>query len=81
MRLKIEIDDKSSEKSISSLLRAIEIVGSQKKLSKIIGIGQQSISKWLIILKRVPAERVLDIEKATHGKVTRYDLRPDLYKK
>ncbi len=28
---------------------------------------------------RVPAERVLAIEAATHGKVTRYDLRPDVF--
>ncbi len=27
----------------------------------------------------VPAERVLEIEAATEGKVTRHELRPDLY--
>lgn len=29
--------------------------------------------------KRVPAERVLQIERATEGAVTRYEMRPDLY--
>lgn len=28
---------------------------------------------------RVPAERVLDVERITNGQVTRHQLRPDLY--
>ncbi len=40
-------------------------------------VTQGAISQWLH--GRVPAERVLHVERATHGRVTRYELRPDLY--
>lgn len=36
-------------------------------------ISSQAISQW----KRVPAERVLEVERLTG--VSRYDLRPDVY--
>lgn len=38
-----------------------------------IAITSQAISQW----KRVPAERVLDVERVTG--ISRHDLRPDLY--
>lgn len=38
---------------------------------------QGAVSQWL--RKRVPAELVLQIERATDGQVTRQELRPDLY--
>lgn len=38
-------------------------------------ISPQGVSKW----HRVPAERVLDVEKVTNGGFTRHELRPDLY--
>lgn len=40
-------------------------------------ITQGAISQWLN--KRVPAEKVLLLEKATGGQVSRYDVRPDIY--
>jgi len=39
---------------------------------------QGAISQW-IINNRIPALRVLQIEKLTNGKITRYEMRPDLY--
>ena len=40
---------------------------------------QQHIWNWLHRDKTVPAEAVLPIEAATKGKVTRHELRVDLY--
>lgn len=57
------------------LQRAAEAVGSQQRLAEVLGITPQAVSQW----DRVPAERVIAIERATGGKVTRHELRPDLY--
>lgn len=48
-------------------------IGGSAALAKAIGgISSQAISQW----KRVPADRVLDVERATG--VSRHELRPDL---
>ena len=61
-----------------ALLSAIDCVGGQPNLAKVLGIRQQSVSKW-VRAGRAPATRVLAIEKATGGHITRHQLRPDLY--
>lgn len=65
--------------TIKALLKAIDIVGGQAALARFCGVSQPSVNKWLHKSRYVPAERVLDIERATKGKVTRYQLRPDIY--
>jgi|TARA_R110000796_G_scaffold21207_3_gene62514 DNA-binding transcriptional regulator YdaS (Cro superfamily) len=45
----------------------------QSRLAEGLGITTQAISQW----RRVPAERVLSVERLTG--VCRQDLRPDLY--
>lgn len=62
--------------STEALQKAIDKIGSQSKLSKVIGESQQNISHWLN-KGRVPAEQVLPIERLTG--VPRYELRPDIY--
>lgn len=52
---------------------AIKAVGGVGALARALGISQPSVSSW----RRVPAERVLDIEKVCG--VGRHLLRPDLY--
>lgn len=64
---------------IDQLKKAVVISGGQAALARKIGTKQQHISWWLNKSKRVPAERVLAIESATNGAVTRYDLRPDVF--
>ncbi|ADE14123.1 hypothetical protein Nhal_0950 [Nitrosococcus halophilus Nc 4] len=66
---------------IPSLQRAVEIVGGQVELAKRLGVTQQRIWNWLYRDKcqRIPAEYVLPIECATNGRVTRYELRPDIF--
>ena len=65
----------------SPLARAIEILGSQSATGRACGKSQSHVWWWLNRSKRVPAEHVIAIEKATEGKVSRHDLRPDLYPK
>jgi DNA-binding transcriptional regulator YdaS (Cro superfamily) len=67
------------------LERAVEVVGSQAALAKKLGVTPQHVWNWLNRDERVPAEQVLGIERATidvttgEPRVTRFDLRPDLY--
>jgi DNA-binding transcriptional regulator YdaS (Cro superfamily) len=55
------------------LQEAILAAGSVTALARAIGIAPQAISQW----ERVPAERVLEVERVT--RVPRGRLRPDLY--
>jgi len=57
----------------AGLTTAIEAAGSQHELARRLRIKAQSVTKWT----RVPAERVLQVERVTG--VSRHDLRPDLY--
>lgn len=58
----------------AKLTKAINAVGSARKLAAKIGVSHQAISKW----RRVPAEFVVVMEKATG--IPREELRPDLYR-
>lgn len=53
--------------------RCAEAVGGLAKLAALLGVRHQSFYSW----KRIPAERVLDIERVTG--ISRHELRPDLY--
>lgn len=53
--------------------RAIEAAGGVTRLSEAIGVTRSAVSQW----PRVPAERVIAVEKATG--VPRQELRPDIY--
>ena len=59
--------------------RAVEIVGSQQRLAEACGVRQQHVWDWMHRDKRLPAERAIQIERATAGRVTLHQLRPDLY--
>ncbi|MCG1042526.1 helix-turn-helix domain-containing protein [Mycetohabitans sp. B8] len=62
----------------SVIQRAAQLAGGQSALARKLGCTPQSISK-MCATGRVPAERVLAIEAAVKGAVTRHELRPDLY--
>lgn len=49
----------------------------QAELADDLKVTQGAISQWLS--SRIPAERVLQIEKATNFAVKRHEMRPDLY--
>ncbi len=67
--------------SIEALEKAIEIVGGQSALGRLIDRDQKAIWAWINTTQKVPAEDVLKIEAAVDGKVNRYELRPDVYPK
>ena len=46
-----------------------------KQVAKELGVSEPAVSHWS--RSRVPAERVIDIERVTG--ISRHDLRPDLY--
>jgi DNA-binding transcriptional regulator YdaS (Cro superfamily) len=58
---------------IDIIEKAAEKAGGVTKLAAALGIKHPSFYSW----QRVPAERVLDIERITG--VSRHELRPDLY--
>lgn len=64
---------------MEALERAVKHCGGQAGLARLLGKKQAHVWNWLNRDRRVPAEQVLPIERATGGKVTRYELRPDLY--
>jgi len=67
----------------NALLKAIELAGGLSALARAINVKPQVVANWK--RRGVPAERVLDLERATVDaatgapRVTRSDLRPDLY--
>lgn len=62
-----------------ALERAVELAGGQTALATSIGVKQTHVWNWLNRDKRVPAERVIAVEQATNGRVSRHELRPDIY--
>lgn len=56
------------------LARVKELLGGNAGIAtKLTGLTPQAVSQW----KRVPAARVLDVEKLTG--VSRHELRPDIF--
>lgn len=47
-------------------------------LAKQLGVSPVMVSQWANGVKQVPAERCIEIEDLTDGKVTCEELRPDL---
>ena len=58
-----------------ALERAITEAGGVAALARAINVTSQAISQW----DRVPAERVIAVEAASGGRVSRHELRADLY--
>lgn len=62
----------------TALQKAIKQLDGQLNFAKAIGVKQPTVSYWLKT-GRITADYVLRAEDATSGKITRYDLRPDIY--
>jgi DNA-binding transcriptional regulator YdaS (Cro superfamily) len=52
--------------------------GGQSSLARKINVKPQAVQRWCKTGK-IPAERVLQVERATGGHVSRHTLRPDIY--
>lgn len=62
--------------SVGDLIkRAAGLSGGMSSLARQIGVARSAPYSW----DRIPAGRVLAIEAATGGMVTRHEMRPDLY--
>jgi DNA-binding transcriptional regulator YdaS (Cro superfamily) len=61
--------------------RAIELLGGPSAVARQLGSRGVRVSPWAVSKwrRRIPAERVLLIEQLTGGRITRHELRPDLY--
>ena len=53
--------------------------GTQGAVARAVGVTPQAVSEMVRKGREVPAKWCLPIEEATGGKITRHDLRPDLY--
>jgi DNA-binding transcriptional regulator YdaS (Cro superfamily) len=53
----------------------LKIMGGVNRIAALLGIAHPSVSKW----NHVPSKRVLQIERIAEGKLTRTQMRPDLY--
>lgn len=62
----------------SAIQRAVACIGGQSALARALGLKPQAVQRWCRV-GTVPAERVLQVERLVDGKVTRHELRPDLY--
>ena len=62
----------------SAIEVAIADVGSQGAVARALGITRQAVTFW-VRTGRLPAERAIELEELTEGRVTREMLRPDLF--
>lgn len=66
-----------TESEKEALLKAINITGSQAELARKLGITQQSVAFWL--KNGLPIKRVIEVERITKRKVSRYKLKPSFF--
>lgn len=59
--------------------RAIKKAGGPSALARKLDVSPQAVCNWSE--RGVPPERVIDVETAVDGEVTRYELRPDIFGK
>lgn len=62
---------------MNHIARAVEICGGPSKLATILGVSAQAVCFWRDGKRNLPVELMTQIERATDGRVTRQQLRPD----
>lgn len=60
-----------------ALRKAVERVGSQAAMARLVGVAQPSVWRWLKRGQALPGRHVLAVEKATG--ISRHDLNPVFY--
>lgn len=63
---------------MSIIDKAVKLAGGTSAMASALSVSPQVVANWKG-RKSVPAEYCLRIEQATNGKVTRYQLRPDVF--
>jgi len=56
----------------------LENYGGGRQLALAVGVSSVIVSQWKTGARQVPADRCIDIERATGGQVRCEDLRPDV---
>lgn len=64
---------------MTAIASAVDAAGGQLALAAKLHVHPSLISQWVTGRLDVAARHCLPIEEATDGKVTRYDLRPDIF--
>lgn len=59
------------------LRQIIKDLGGPKKLAEALGCSPQAVCKWATT--QIPADRAVQIEHITDGRIKCRDLRPDLF--
>jgi len=59
--------------------RMADLAISQATMAKLIGKSAAIVSQWVTGNKRISAESAYAIERATEGRITRMELRPDIF--
>lgn len=68
---------RESQIPLDALKAAINELGSQSAMARLVGVSQPSVSDWVRRIGQLPAEHVLTVEAATG--ISRHVLRPDIY--
>lgn len=63
----------------SPIHRAIRLLGGPSAAGRVFNVTHEAVRKWLDGRSRLSGERCVEIEAATGGAVSRYDLRPDIF--
>lgn len=63
----------------TAIQKAVALAGGQTALARRLGVSQGLVWQWCSGRLKVPAERCADIESASEARVTRRDLRPDVF--
>lgn len=69
--------DKSNLYNIEALRKAVEIVGSQSKLARMLDLNTNSVYGWMRGQSVPSPINCIAIEKVTEGKIKRDDILPD----
>ncbi|RBO82594.1 YdaS family helix-turn-helix protein [Marinomonas aquiplantarum] len=62
---------------MSAIQKAVNIIGTQTKVARLIGVKQAHVWNWLRLHKRAPAKYIRRISEATEGKVSVDELLQD----
>ena len=68
---------KCIHKKLAAYLESEEL--SQQAFGEKLGVSQGLVHQWLTMATKITAERAVQIETVTDGKLSRYDCRPDLF--
>lgn len=58
--------------------KACLLVGNQTRLAFLLGVKPPTVCQWATGIRPIPAERCIEIERATGSQVRCEDLRPDV---